>query len=132
MYEQPHQKYLRNNFWPNISKDFKTRKIVTTENYTSKIWLSNKEKKSTRCNFAGSTCYIPSFTIHTISTMLFHPFGPGKESILNGTFLIKTLLFSQAEFMTTFNGSDCAFSDYHLTFVCNCSVFGLLAPALWL
>lgn len=57
-------------------------------------------------------------SIHSMSTLLFHPSIPGElfsGTILNVILLIKTLLLSQAEFITTFDVSHCAFSEHHMT-----------------
>lgn len=109
-----------------ISKDFKigTRKTeLQLRIIYPKCDLPPEEKKSMSCTFASTTLYVPSFgaSIHTYYEYnAFHPAMPGSsflESISDVILLIKTLLFSQAEFITTFGISHCAFSDYHVTYV---------------
>lgn len=92
LYEWPQQKYLRNNFWPNISKDFKrgTGKIVRTENYTYKIWFSN-EGKNQLANQHGSTCHVSSlpFILWAQWSSIFPGLGSSfLKPIFNVMFLI--------------------------------------------
>lgn len=78
-----------------------------------------------RCTFTSYTCYLCSFfdaSIHTISTVLFHPSMAGElfsGTGLNVTLLAKTLLFSQTELITPLMAPP-AISDHHMTCVyCN-------------
>lgn len=107
-----------------ISKDFKrgTRKTeLQLRIIYPKCDLPPEEKN--QWVVPSPALYVPSFgaSIHTYYEYnAFHPAMPGSsflESISDVILLIKTLLFSQAEFITTFGISHCAFSDYHVTYV---------------
>lgn len=105
--------------------EIKPRIIYHKIQFASNRKKKNKNKKTSRCTFTTYTCYRFSLfeaSIHTTSTMLFHPSMAGE--LFSGTGLKwyitdKTLLFSQAELITP-STAPTAISDHCMTCVyCN-------------
>lgn len=108
---------MRNNFWPNISKDFKRKTRKTVKITYPKQDLPTKGKKTNQAYFASYT-YLHTLILRVQGSAVLPYLGWGVSFLgptLNIIFLIKALLHSQAILIITFDGSYCTLPDYHKT-----------------